>query len=104
MLERLLDLLASGGVHTPGELAACLGVSDGLLDQMLTDLSRMGYLRQVGDVGDVARDIACASSPAAPSSRCGGCPLVSACAVGAGKSNGRVWALTDKILRQNPRN
>ncbi len=100
MLERLLDLLATGGVHTPGELAACLGVSDGLLDQMLTDLSRMGYLRQVGDV----RDTTCASSSAAPSSRCGGCSLVSACAVGAGKPNGRVWALTDKILRQNPRN
>ncbi len=98
MLERLLDLLASGGVHTPGELAACLGVSDGLLDQMLTDLSRMGYLRQVGDV----EDIACASSPAAPSSRCGGCSLVGTCAVG--KSGGRVWALTDKILHQNPRN
>ena len=95
MLERLLDLLASGGVHTPGELAACLGVSGGLLDQMLTDLSRMGYLRQVGD-------IACAPSPAAPSSRCGGCSLVGACAVG--KSGGRVWALTGKALRQNPRN
>ncbi len=97
MLERLLDLLASGGVHTPGELAARLGVSDGLLDQMLTDLSRMGYLRQVGGM-------ACAPSPAAPSSRCGGCALVGACAVGAGKSSGRVWALTDKILHQNPRN
>jgi|PlaIllAssembly_1097288.scaffolds.fasta_scaffold2308944_1 hypothetical protein len=97
MLERLLDLLARGGVHTPGELAACLGVSNGLLDQMLADLSRMGYLRQVGD-------IACAPSPAAPPSRCGSCSLVGACAVGAGKSGSRVWALTDKILRQNPRN
>ncbi len=103
MLERLLDLLASGGVHTPGELAARLGVSDGLLDQMLADLSRMGYLRQVGDVGDRG-DMVCAPSSAAPSSRCGGCSLVSACAVGTGKPNGRVWALTDKILRQNPRN
>ena len=95
MLERLLDLLATGGVHTPGELAACLGVSDGLLDQMLTDLSRMGYLRQVGD-------LACAPSPATPSSQCGGCTLVRACAVG--KSGGRVWALAGKALRQNPRN
>ncbi len=91
MLERLLDLLASGGVHTPGELAVYLGVSDGLLDQMLIDLARMGYLRRV-------EDVACAPSPAASSSRCGGCPLVGACAVGAGKSGGRVWALTDKIL------
>jgi hypothetical protein len=95
MLERLLDLLAAGGVHTPGELAARLGVSDDLLDQMLTDLSRMGYLRQVGDM-------TCASSSAAPSGQCGGCPLAGACAVG--QSGGRVWALTGKTLRQNPRN
>ncbi len=95
MLERLLDLLAIGGVYTPGELAACLGVSDGLLDQMLTDLSRMGYLRQVGEM-------ACAPSPAPASSSCGGCALVGTCAVG--KSGGRVWALTGKALRQNLRN
>jgi hypothetical protein len=97
MLERLLGLLATGGVHTPAELAARLGVSAGLLDQMLTDLSRMGYLRQVGDS-------ACAPSPDAPSDRCDGCPLVGGCAIGMDKSGGRVWALTDKILRQNPRN
>jgi hypothetical protein len=95
MLERLLDLLATGGVHTPGELAARLGVSDGLLDQMLTDLSRMGYLRQVGN-------LACPPSPAAASGRCGGCSLAGACA--AGQSGGRMWALTGKTLRQNPRN
>ena len=95
MLERLLDLLATGGIHTPGELAARLGVSDGLLDQMLADLSRMGYLRQVGDM-------ACSPSPDASPGRCGGCSLAGACA--AGKSGGRVWALTDRILRQNPRN
>ncbi len=91
MLERLLDLLSSGGVHTPGELAACLGVSDGLLDQMLADLARMGYLRRI-------EDVTCAPSPVASSSRCGGCSLAGACTVGAGKSGGRVWALTDKIL------
>jgi len=95
MLERLLELLATGGVHTPGELAARLGVSDGLLDQMLADLSRMGYLRQVGDM-------ACSPSPDALTGRCGGCSLASACT--AGQSGGRVWALTGKNLRQNPRN
>ena len=95
MLERLLDLLATGGVYTPGELAARLGVTDSLLDQMLADLSRMGYLRQVGDM-------ACSPSPNAPSGRCGGCSLAGACA--AGKPGGRLWALTGKTLRQNPRN
>ena len=95
MLERLLELLATGGVHTPGELAARLEVTDGLIDQMLADLSRMGYLRQFGDR-------ACPPSPSAPTGVCGGCSLASACA--AGKSGGRVWALTDKALRQTPRN
>ncbi len=95
MLEQLLGLLATGGVHTPGELAARLGVADGLLDQMLADLSRMGYLRQAGDM-------ACFPSPDAPPGRCGGCSLAGACA--AGQSGGRVWALTDKALRQNSRN
>ncbi len=95
MLERLLELLATGGVHTPGELAARLGVTDGLIDQMLADLSRMGYLRQVGDM-------ACSPSPGAPTGACGGCSLAGTCAVG--KSGGRVWALTGKALRQTPRN
>ena len=95
MLERLLDLLATGGVHTPGELAARLGVTDGLLDQILADLSRMGYLRQVGDM-------VCSPSPGTPSGRCGGCSLAGACA--ASKSGGRVWVLTGKAFRQNPRN
>ena len=95
MLERLLDLLATGGVHTPGELAARLGVTDGLIDQMLADLSRMGYLRQVGDM-------ACSPSPGTSTGACGGCSLASTCAVG--KSGGRVWALTGKALSQTPRN
>ena len=95
MLERLLDLLATGGVHTPGELAARLGVTDGLLDQMLADLSRMGYLRQV-------EDVACSPSSDTRPGRCGGCSLAGACA--AGRSGGRVWALTGKALRQNSRN
>ncbi len=97
MLERLLDLLATGGVHTPGELAARLGVSNDLLDQMLTDLSRRGYLRLVGDLACAP---ASSTSSVAASSRCGGCSLVGTCA--AGKSGGRVWALTDKAPTKVP--
>jgi DNA-binding IclR family transcriptional regulator len=92
MLNRLLDLLATGGVHTPGELAVRLGVTDGLLDQMLADLSRMGYLRQVGDP-------TCSPSPDAHAGQCAGCSLIGACA--AGRPGGRMWALTGKALCQN---
>jgi hypothetical protein len=91
-----LSLLATGGVHTPAELAGELGVSEGLLEQMLADLSRMGYLRL-------------ASSPTCPPlpnghfvpnghfAPCAQCPLSSTCAVtGPGT---RVWTLTDKALQ-----
>ena len=95
MLNRLLDLLATGGVHTPGELAARLGVTDGLLDQMLADLSRMGYLRQVGGP-------ACSPASGVPAGQCAGCSLAGACT--AARPGGRVWALTDKALCQNTTN
>jgi hypothetical protein len=91
VLERLLSLLATGGVHTPAELAAELGVSESLLEQMLADLSRMGYLRPVFNP-------TCLPSPNGHSTPCAECPLVSTCAVtGPGT---RVWTLTDKALRR----
>ena len=47
MLDRLLGLLRAGGIYTPDRLASQLGVSEQLVDQMLADLSRMGYLRSI---------------------------------------------------------
>jgi hypothetical protein len=84
VLERLLSLLAMGGVHTLSELAARLEVSENLFNQMLSDLSRTGYLRP-------ASRLAC-NTPC-----CTDCPLTGACAVD--EPGGRVWALTDKALR-----
>ncbi len=84
MLKQLLSLLATGGVHTPSELAARLGVTESLLEQMLADLSRMGYLRS--DSGSTC-----------PAAHCTECPLEDACAVG--EPGGKVWTLTDKALR-----
>jgi hypothetical protein len=91
VLERLLSLLARGGVHTPAELAAELGVSESLLEQMLADLSRMGYLRPV-------LNPTCLPSPNGHSAPCAECPLVSTCAVAG--PGARVWTLTDKALRR----
>jgi hypothetical protein len=73
-----LQILNEGGTHTPADLAHRLGVGQGLLEQMLADLERMGYLRQM---------------PARCPSHCAGCPLDGRCAVVEG---GRVWSLAEK--------
>ena len=78
MLKELLRLVAQGDVRTRVELARKLGVSEGLVEQMLEDLARMGYLKPVE--GDCA-------------SQCTGCPLARTCAVG---TPARIWALTEK--------
>jgi hypothetical protein len=76
MLNKLLQIIASGGVHTVPRLAQQLGVSEALLDSMLEELVRMGYL---------------ASASAGCSGQCDRCTMGGACAVGA---PGRIWALT----------
>ncbi len=47
MLEQLLKTLAEGGAHSYPELTRVLGVSDELLERMIEDLARMGYLKAV---------------------------------------------------------
>ena len=78
MLRKLLRFIAEGGTHTKTELARELGVSEDLVERMLADLARMGYLNPVE--GDCA-------------SQCAACPLASTCAVG---TPTRIWALTEK--------
>jgi hypothetical protein len=98
-----LSLLTTGGVHTPTELAGELGVSEGLLEQMLADLSRMGYLRLASSPTcpplpnghPVPKEHPVPNGHFAP---CAQCPLSNTCAV-AGPGP-RVWALTDKARRQ----
>ncbi len=78
MLQRLLELVAEGGLRSYADLARELGVSEGLVGQMIEHLARMGYLRPVA--GDCE-------------SRCTGCSLAKTCAIG---GPARVWALTEK--------
>jgi len=78
MLNQLVDLLRAGGVHRIADLARVLETTPELVEVMLEDLVRMGYLKQVGGQ--------CGQS-------CAGCSLAGLCAAGEG---GRVWALTDK--------
>ena len=97
MLYRLLERLAQGGVHTPAELANELGVSEDLLEQMLMDLARRGYLRPLA-LGE-----GCNPNPHPPGrGRCSGCGLATAegCALGL---RGRIWTLTEKGARLRSR-
>ena len=90
MLNQLLGMLSEGGVHTPAELASRLDVTERLVDQMLVDLSRMGYLRSVSNA-------TCQALPTDDVGPCADCPLSSACAVC--EPGGQVWALTQKAFR-----
>lgn len=78
MLDQVLRIVAQGGVHTRRELAQQLGVGEELLQQMIDDLVRIGYLQPV--VGDC-------------NERCAGCPFAAECAIGGA---GRIWTLTEK--------
>jgi hypothetical protein len=80
MLERLLQLVAEGGLHSHESLARRLSVSSVMLEAMLGDLTRLGYLSAaVGGCGGGCGH--CASK---------GCLVTAA---------GRLWALTEKGAR-----
>ena len=78
MLEKLLDLLKQGGSHRVVDLAKYLDTTLLLVDTMLEDLGRMGYIRPM--------EASCGAS-------CDSCAMSGLCASG---SSGRVWVLTEK--------
>jgi hypothetical protein len=78
MLERLLSLVGQGGVHSYTDLARQLDVTVELVEQMLQDLARMGYLRPVADECE---------------SHCVDCPMANTSGT---ISSTRMWTLTEK--------
>jgi hypothetical protein len=80
MIDQLLRIVAEGGVHSYKDLAGHLSISQPLLEMMLEDLARIGYLRSVGD--------GCGG-------HCAGC-AIGGCSI-AGPA--RLWALTEKGTR-----
>ena len=80
LLQALLKRLTAGQVHIFSELAAELDIQEPLLEQMLQDLERGGYLRSAG--------VLCER-------RCQGCAREALCRIAHG---GRVWMLTKKGL------
>jgi Mn-dependent DtxR family transcriptional regulator len=47
VLKRVLQEMFTGNVHSRADLARRLGVSEGLLTQMMEDLGRKGYLKPI---------------------------------------------------------
>jgi len=82
MLMQLLGLVGRGGVQRPAELAAELGVSRALLETMLADLARMGYLAPL--------DHGCASDA---------CPHCSSGCTTPAAGGSPAWMLTTKGRR-----
>lgn len=80
MIEQLLRMVAEGGIHSYDELAQRLSISQPLLEAMLEDLARLGYLSAV-QAGCQGHCTACGVS---------GCSVVGA---------GRLWTLTDRGAR-----
>ncbi len=62
MLDRLLEILKAGGTHRVSDLARVLDTTPKLVEMMLEDLSRAGYVKPVATCTE-----ACASCPLANS-------------------------------------
>lgn len=78
MLNRLLELLRAGGTHRVSDLAHELETTHELVEAMLENLTRMGYLKQVKG--------GCTET-------CVSCPLAGICTA---EEGGQVWTLTEK--------
>jgi hypothetical protein len=78
VLNQLLDLLRSGGTRRVADLARTLDTTPELVEVMLEDLCRMGYMKRVaGECGG----------------KCAACPMAGLCAAGGA---GQLWALTER--------
>ena len=77
MLETLLKLLQDTRTHSLADLAHALDTSTEMVEAMLQDLERMGYVRQVTGCDQ----------------NCQGCSLKGACTL---SSPTRIWALVER--------
>lgn len=86
MLNQLLELLRLGGTRRIEDLAQALDTTPRLVEVMLEDLARMGYVKRVGE--DCVE--MCAACPRSNQCVAGGGP------VAPGMQEGRVWVLAEK--------
>lgn len=78
MLEELLERISQGGGFSTHSLALEFGVSNELMEAMLGDLVRAGYLRSMDRCEEAD---------------CGKCGMSASC-----KPRGKIWMLADKKL------
>lgn len=81
LLQDLLGRLSLGQARTLSELASALDVDEALLEQMLSDLERVGYVQM--------HKTTCEDS----------CQACDSCAHCDPMHHGRIWAVTEKGLR-----
>jgi hypothetical protein len=74
MIEKLLVIMRRGGTQTMESLARQLGVTPALVEAMLADLERRGYVAQSGNCGD----------------GCSGCDLAQGCSKQGGQ---KIWTV-----------
>jgi hypothetical protein len=85
MLQRILQTVSAGGVHSVHELAQQLGIGEELLESMIDQLVRMGYLEPLRP--------SCAG-------HCEHCPEANRCAIA---GSARAWALTARARKATQR-
>jgi hypothetical protein len=78
MLVQVLETIAQGGTWSFAHLARTVGVEKELLQQMVEHLTRMEYLKPIGEV--------CQSG-------CDDCSVAGVCGIG---GEGQAWGLTGK--------
>lgn len=88
MLRNVLEVLGEGKAQSVATLAMQLDVSEGLLIQMMEELSRKGYLMLASGNSSVNYGSVCKSC----GSYCSSCPSARLCSL-----NG--WVLTEKGLK-----
>ncbi|MCS7177816.1 MAG: FeoC-like transcriptional regulator [Anaerolineae bacterium] len=74
LLERLLEILQAGGTHRVSDLAHMLDTTPALVEMMLEELARAGYVKPIA---------ACAEP-------CTACPLTDSCIPA---QAGKAWVL-----------
>ncbi len=80
MIERLLELMRTGGTWRVDDLARTLDTTPGLVRVILEDLARRGYLKPLVNACDA---------------KCSGCALAKNCTSSA-PATGMLWTITGK--------
>lgn len=82
MLLKILKRLAQGGLYSNKSMAKELGVDEGLVEQMISQLQQMGYIEK-DDIGSC-------------SSGCGCCSSKSSCCSDKNNIDINIWKVTEK--------